>query len=54
MNSATEIKEMVRQKYSEIALQDKETKPNLLLRLWLLFNGSLQHHERRLQHLGRP
>ena len=36
METQDHVKELVRQKYSEIALQDQRNQPKLLLWFWLL------------------
>ncbi|MEJ7678331.1 MAG: hypothetical protein WKG06_10820 [Segetibacter sp.] len=41
METQEQVKDMVRQKYSEIALQDKETNAKLMLWFWLLLNRSV-------------
>ncbi len=41
METQEQIKEMVRQKYSEIALQDKESNAGFLLWLGMLHHGCL-------------
>ena len=41
MQTQEDVKELVRQKYSEIALQDKETNQSSCLRFRLLLNRSI-------------
>ena len=41
MKTQDRLKEMVRQKYSEIALQDKETNQSFMLWFGLLLNRSI-------------
>ena len=53
MENTEQIKDAVRQKYSEIALQDKETNQASCCGAGGLLNRGLQHHERRLHRIKR-